>query len=181
MSGASVTLTEGHIQALVKFAETPQCEGESDKKTGLFIWGDNDPYFADANAILQCLPLLNRSGSLAGNVQADGILTEHPAPAPSAMHTQGNSGFKPHFITTGLESLYEGVTISDVRDPEQLCVITSSNQKSHVTCLHNSSTHRVLIDSGLTRLSPEHWAKTAGTQTLLPMPRAISPTRSRNK
>ncbi len=163
LSGTSVTLTEGHIQAVLKFVETPLCEGESDTKKGLFIWGDNDPYFADANAILLRLPFFKRSVSLAGNFLAEGILTEHPA--PSAMRAQGSSGFKPHFITTGLESLYEGVTISDVRDPEQLCepIITCSDKKSHVTCLHNSSTHRVIIDGGMTRLYPQAWGKTAGT------------------
>ena len=147
----------------MKFVETPLCEGESDTKKGLFIWGDNDPYFADANAILLRLPFFKRSVSLAGNFPAEGILTEHPA--PSAMRAQGSSGFKPHFITTGLESLYEGVTISDVRDPQQLCerIITCSDKKSHVTCLHNSSTHRVIIDGGMTRLYPEAWCKTAGT------------------
>lgn len=163
ISGAQVTLSEGHIQAVLKFVETPQCEGESDMKKGLFIWGDNDPYTADANAILQRLPFLKGSVSLNGNYMADRILAEHPAPA--AMRAAGQSGFKPHFITTGIESLYEGITIADVRDPRQLCqpIITCSDQKSHVTCLHNTSTHRILIDGGFTRLFPDRWARTAGT------------------
>jgi len=163
VSGASVTLTEGHIQAVLKFVETPQCEGESDMKKGLFIWGDNEPYNADANAVLQRLPFFKGSVTLSGNFMADCILTEHPA--PTAMRAQGHSGFTPHFITTGLESLYEGITISDVRDPQQLCqpIITCSDGKSHVTCLHTSTTHRVIIDGGYTRLFPDRWARTAGT------------------
>jgi len=40
------------VQAVLKFVETRQCEA----KKGLFVWGDNDPYNADANAILQRLP-----------------------------------------------------------------------------------------------------------------------------
>lgn len=163
ISGDSVTLSEGYMQAVLKFVETPQCEGESDMKKGLFIWGDNDPYNADANAVLQRLPFFKGSVRLNGNYMADHILTEHPA--PTAMRGTSQSGFKPHFITTGLESLYEGITISDVRDPQHLCepIITCSDQKSHVTCLHNSGTHRILIDGGFTRLYPDRWARTAGT------------------
>ena len=105
------------MQAVLKFVETRQCEA----KKGLFVWGDNDPYNADANAILQRLPFFKGavaifittfrftltpskgSVSLNGNFMADRILTEHPA--PTAMRAQGHSGFKPHHITTGLESL----------------------------------------------------------------------------
>ena len=163
LSGISLTLSEGYIQEVLKFVESPLCEGESDMKKGLFIWGDNDPATADANAILQRLPFLKGSVSLNGNFHADQVLTEHPA--PTAMSAQGHSGFRPHFITTGLESLYEGITIADIRDPQHLCqpIITCSDNTSHVTCLHHSSTHRVLVDGGFTRLFPDRWAKTAGT------------------
>jgi hypothetical protein len=163
LSGISLTLSEGYIQEVLKFVESPLCEGESDMKKGLFIWGDNDPATADANAILQRLPFLKGSVSLNGNFHADQVLTEHPA--PTAMRAQGHSGFRAHFITTGLESLYEGITIADIRDPQHLCqpIITCSDNTSHVTCLHHSSTHRVLIDGGFTRLFPDRWAKTAGT------------------
>jgi hypothetical protein len=56
VSGDRITLSEDYIQEVLKFVESPLCEGESDMKKGLFLWGDNDPYNADANAILRRLP-----------------------------------------------------------------------------------------------------------------------------
>ena len=81
------------------------------------------------------------------------------------MRAHGPHGFKPHYITTGLESLYEGITISDIRDPQELCepIITCSDGRSHVTCLYSKDKYRVLIDGGFTRLLPDRWARTAGT------------------
>ena len=159
LSGTAVTLSEGHIQTVLKFVETRQCEA----KKGLFLWGDNDPYNADANALLKRLPFFKGSVSLLGNYQADQVLTEHPAPA--SMRSSGHCGFKPHRLTTGLESLYEGITIADVRDPQEICepIITCSDRKSHVTCLYDKDMQRVIIDGGFTRLYPDRWAKTAGT------------------
>ncbi len=118
------------------------------------------------------------SVTLVSNYQADRVLTEHPAPA--AMRSHGHSRFKPHRLTTGLESLYEGITIADVQDPQQICepIITCSDQKSHVTCLYDKDMQRVIIDCGFTRLYPDRWAKTAGTSRYVTTLNATSPTRS---
>jgi hypothetical protein len=154
ISGQTVTLSEAHIQAVLQFVEA---------RKGLFLWGDNDPYHADANAIISRLPFFNSTVSLAGNFYADKIIAEHTD--PENMRAHGPHGFKPHYITTGLESLYEGITISDIRDPQELCepIITCSDGRSHVTCLYSKDKYRVLIDGGFTRLYPDRWARTAGT------------------
>jgi hypothetical protein len=132
-------------------------------RKGLFLWGDNDPYHADANAIISRLPFFKGTVSLAGNFHGDQIIAEHSD--PEHMRAQGPHGFRPHYITTGLESLYEGITISDIRDPQELCdpIITCSDGRSHVTSLYSKDRHRVLIDGGFTRLLPDRWARTAGT------------------
>jgi len=154
ISGLDVTLKEPYIQAVLQLVEA---------KKGLFIWGDNDPYYADANAIMSRLPFFKGTVSLAGNYEGHQVLRPHAN--PQNMRAQGPHGFKPHYITTGLESLFEGSTISDIRDPQQLCdpIITCSDGRSHVTSLYFKDKYRVLIDGGFTRLFSSLWKLTAGT------------------
>ena len=167
ISSHQVTMSEGYIQAVLEFVETPQLEGQSDMNKGLFIMGDNDPFNADANVILQRLPFFNNSVRLLGNFMGDKILKPHPV--PTDMRASGHSGFRPHFITTGIETLDEGDTIADVRDPLRLCepIVTSSDRRSHVTSLYHSSTHRILINGGFTCLMSDRWVQSAGTSRFI--------------
>lgn len=73
---------------------------------GVYIWGDNDPLYVDANRVASALvPGLRMEGNLAGN-QVVGIADGHDAKVGLR---------KGHLITTGLEHLYEGVTIATVQ------------------------------------------------------------------
>jgi len=70
------------------------------------VWGDNDPYYGDANRLAGALvPGLRMEGNLGGN-QVVGI----------AEGKDAKSGLrKGHLITTGLEHLYEGITIATIQ------------------------------------------------------------------
>lgn len=154
VSSSSVRFSDGHLDAIAEFAE---------KKKGIFVWADNDPFVEDANAILKRLPFLNTSVTINGNYAGGNVLNRHSDPAN--ITTASQSGFKPHLITTGLESLYEGVTISDIRDPSGICeaVIISSDKKGVLTALYDKDGYRLVVDGGFTRFFPQFWTKTAGT------------------
>ena len=81
------------------------------RRQGLFIWADNDPFTRDANVLLKHLSQTNEL-SMGGNYHGAKALTVAPA------HDQ--VGFTArHLVTTGIESLYEGITIASVRGPVQ--------------------------------------------------------------
>jgi hypothetical protein len=71
----------------------------------LYVWGDNEPYYADANGLLQALfgPDLIMHGNLIGGK----VVREIGA---------ARRGFHPHLITTGLEHLFEGITVASVAE-----------------------------------------------------------------
>ncbi len=72
---------------------------------GVYIWGDNEPLYADANRLASTLvPGLRMEGNLFGD-KAVGV----------AKHGETVGLRAGHLITTGLEHLYEGITIATVQ------------------------------------------------------------------
>ena len=87
-------------------------------KKGLLLGGDNDPYYADVNAILKGLPETNAL-SLLGNYYGDKVLQEQAevATEPNGRYIESSAGFRKHLICAELESMYEGITISTRDQP----------------------------------------------------------------
>ena len=146
VSGSTSTLTPGHLEAIKKLVAI---------KKGLFLWADNDPYTADANAVLAALP--ETAGlCIAGNYIGDQQLAE-------ATDHKG-VGFTNHLTTTGLESLYEGITISTMQgERSKYRSLIRSSDGEVVTACHDRNRARIIIDGGFTRLLEDRWARTAGT------------------
>jgi hypothetical protein len=71
---------------------------------GVYIWGDNDPLYADANKLASTLiPGLKMKGNLYGNRTV-------------SVARKGSAGVREgHLITTGVQHLYEGITIATIR------------------------------------------------------------------
>ena len=141
--------TVGHLDRVQKLV---------DEKKGLFIWGDNDPYNADANRVLRHLRQTTEL-SLAGNYHADKVVE---------LQDDADSGARPgfaanHLITTGLESIYEGITIASVVGPTKYRTMIRASDGKPVTVLHDRKGVRIMIDGGFTRLFDDRWARTAGT------------------
>ena len=135
ISDSTRHLSDAHL-AVIK--------GFFDAGHGVYIWGDNQPFYADANAVADVLFGGSMSGNLPGTVSVS--LSTGP----------GVAGFKPgHDITTGLEFLYEGVTIAAL---EPLIIGSAGNL---VTAVYNHDGKRAVLDGGFTRLYV-NW-DTAGT------------------
>jgi hypothetical protein len=146
ISGSSLTLNDDYMPHIKKLVE---------RKKGLFLWGDNDPFNADAEFVLAHLEQTDKI-TLKGNYVGDKLLSE--------VSSSDEVGFTPHLVLTGIESIYEGITISAVRGPtSQFRPLMRSSDGQVVTALHGKQHQRILIDGGYTRLCEDKWARTAGT------------------
>jgi hypothetical protein len=87
-------LSTDHVKAIREFWQ---------RGGALYIWGDNEPYYADANVVLQAIfgTDLNMKGNLPGGKVVHEI-------------TPARRGFQSHLITTGLEHLFEGITVASL-------------------------------------------------------------------
>lgn len=117
---------------------------------GVYIWGDNDPYFADANVILRRL----FGVAMFGNFPGDRVV-----PMCSEMN---QVGLVPgHLVTTGLVNVYEGITIAEVATTESLRPLIYASDGRVVTAAYDQEGCRAIVDGGFTRLY-NRW-ESAGT------------------
>ncbi|MGV1004590.1 MAG: hypothetical protein ACOYEV_07450 [Candidatus Nanopelagicales bacterium] len=108
---------------------------------GLYVWGDNDPYFVDANLILQRLFKV----SMFGDSPGDQVVSLKTA--------EGSTGLVPgHLVTTGLVNVYEGITIAEVPTTEFLHPLIFGSNGKVVAAYYDHRGCRAIVDGGFTRL-----------------------------
>jgi len=136
ISNSTAFLQAPHVQAISSFFE----EGK-----GLFLWGDNAPFFADANLIGS--KLLNTT--MDGNVHGDTTVKLKKGGLDTP-----ESGFLIHDITTGLQTLYEGITIATIRPGSGSGVkpLMFGSAPNLVTAYYDENGRRCIFDGGFTRL-----------------------------
>ncbi len=108
---------------------------------GVYIWGDNLPYYADANALGTALLGVEMTGDVPGG-QAVGMQK-----APNKMGVRPN-----HLLTTGIETVYEGVTIATINTNQILTPIIWGSADNIVTSVFEKDNKRAIFDGGFTRL-----------------------------
>lgn len=134
-------LTDAHVAVIKDFFDAGH---------GVYIWGDNEPFYADANAVAQAL----FGGSMSGNLPGTQTVT--------VRRTAGTPGLTMgHDITTGLEYLYEGITIATLAPHEALTPLVVGSAGNLVTAVYDHGGKRAVLDGGFTRLYIQ-W-DTAGT------------------
>lgn len=142
ISSTEQKLTDEHAAVIKKFFDSGK---------GVYIWGDNDPYHADADFLSKKLLGASMSGYYMGNQN----VTFKGDSTKSGMK-------KDHLITTGLEYVFEGITISQIHDPnQQLTPLIWSTDGNVVTSIYEKEGKRLILDGGFTRLYC-NW-NTAGT------------------
>ena len=140
VSNTTQYLSAKHLQEIRAFFDSGR---------GIYIWGDNDPYHADANYIINSL----FGCSMQGNTLGDRVV--------QPQSRQGKSGFVSHLITTGLEYLYEGITIATIHNPFKLQPLMYGSAGNLVVAIYDKDGKRAIVDGGFTRLFNK-W-DTAGT------------------
>lgn len=158
ISGPSQKLNAEHLKVIKNFFDSGK---------GVYIWGDNAPYYADANYVAQALLGVGMQGNVQGN-QNVGLQTRSK-----------KVGLLPgHLVTTGLTYVYEGITIATIKGDlsEKANTKNSNNQKASkdafqpliygsagnlVAVSYENKGKRAILDGGFTRLFLK-W-DTAGT------------------
>ncbi len=109
---------------------------------GVYIWGDNDPYHADADFLTKKLLGVTMDGAYYGDKNVN-FKSDSTA---SGMQAD-------HLITTGLEYVYEGITIAKINDPQKVMKpLIWSSDGNVVSAIYEEQGLRLIIDGGFTRL-----------------------------
>ncbi len=141
ISGGSRQLNDAHLAVIKRFFDSGR---------GVYIWGDNEPYYADANFVAQALLGVQMRGNLPG----DTVVT--------LQGTKQKLGVRrDHLLTTGMEFLYEGITIATIDANETLEPLVYGSANNLVTAFYDRDGKRAILDGGFTRLYYK-W-DTAGT------------------
>lgn len=134
-------LNEDHAKAIKQFF---------DQGKGVYIWGDNDPCYADANFVSNYL----FDVEMKGNVPGDQVIT---------FRTKRNKSgiLRDHLLSTGIENMYEGITIATIQENEVLTPLVWGSAGNLVASFYDREGKRAIVDGGFTRLY--HKWNTAGT------------------
>jgi len=120
---------------------------------GLFILGDNDPYFVHCNMILPSLVGCSLIGNTTGNKTMKF----------GSVKTIGEFD-QEHLIFAGINNLFEGVTICYPNVVSKLIPIAMSTDGNPciLCCERGNSNYedggRIVVDSGWTKLYHSYWA-----------------------
>nr|WP_249344734.1 hypothetical protein [Corallococcus exiguus] len=134
-------LTPEHVKVIKEFFDAGH---------GVYIWGDNSPYYADANVVGQALLGTVMVGNIIGD-QTVGLRKDGEGPGL----------LRRHLLTTGLEYLYEGITIATIQPSQQLTPLLHGSAGNLVAAFYDNGGKRAIFDGGFTRLYNK-W-DTAGT------------------
>ena len=125
-------LTDEHVAIIKRFF---------DDGHGVYIWGDNLPYYTDANVVAEAL----FGGQMLGNLQGEQTVTVRPT-------LDGPGLALGHDITTGLEYLYEGHTIATLQPNPALKPLLVGSAGNLVAATYEQDGKRAVLDGGFTRL-----------------------------
>ncbi|RKH59111.1 hypothetical protein [Corallococcus llansteffanensis] len=141
IADATRHLTPEHVTVIKEFFDAGH---------GVYIWGDNEPYYADANVVGEAL----LGTSMQGNIIGDKTVgLQKDAAGPGLLRR--------HLLTTGLEYLYEGITIATIQPNQQLTPLLHGSAGNLVAAFYDKGGKRAIFDGGFTRLYNK-W-DTAGT------------------
>ena len=125
-------LADYHIAAITDFFR----QGH-----GIYIWGDNYPYYVDANRVSMSIFGI----SMSGNSYGDQVVS---------LHSDGSiSGIvEDHLIGTGIVNIYEGITIAEIQCNNAVLPLIYGSDGKVVSAYYDSDDCRAIIDGGFTRL-----------------------------
>ena len=147
ISTNSNKLGADHVAAIKEFFDAGR---------GVYIFGDNDPYYADANAVsLACVGGAEQRGNVHGchtvKLQSAGAAPIGSGPMGDRPWT-GPPGFAEHLMFTGMEALYEGETVSTIQKCDELKPLMYGSAGNLMCAVYDKGGKRMVIDTGFTRL-----------------------------
>ena len=133
ISDASRKLNDEHAEVIKEFFESGK---------GLYIWGDNSPYYADANFL--CQKIFNTT--MDGNTWAGKVVKVSGEAENRAGIVEG------HLISTGVSNMYEGITVATVTATQELSPLIYGSEDNLIAAVYEQDGKRAIIDGGFTRL-----------------------------
>lgn len=109
---------------------------------GVYLWGDNDPCNADADSLASMLIDARVKGDLPGDQT---VGRSEGAGKPGVV--------REHLLSTGVENVYEGVTVATVKPSGALTPVIYGSAGNLIAAAFESKGKRLLVDGGFTRLS----------------------------
>jgi len=143
ISGDQRRLSDAHVAVIKRFFESGK---------GVYLWGDNEPYYADANAVGAAL----MGVTMLGNLRGDQVVGLEKSDGKAHVGVR-----RSHLLSTGLEFLYEGITIATVQPNDALEPLLYGSAGNLVSGFYDRGGKRAIFDGGFTRLYNK-W-DTAGT------------------
>ena len=141
ISGEYRQLGPDHLAVIKRFFESGK---------GVYIWGDNEPFYADANYVAEELLGASMHGYLQGE-QTIGLQAR-----------EGRAGIMAnHLVTTGIERIYEGHTVATISPSADMRPLMYGSADNLITAYYDKDGKRAILDGGFTRLYMK-W-DTAGT------------------
>ena len=119
-----------------------------EKGKGIFIWGDNDPYFADANNVFKYL--IGGDNIMSGNVIGGQVVGIQKKSKKAGLRQN-------HLITTGISKLYEGNTIATIAEIKDLEPLVYGTENNVTIAVYDQNGKRAILDTGYTKLFAQFW------------------------
>jgi hypothetical protein len=116
---------------------------------GLYVLADNDPFFHHANMLSQELHKAEIVGSYEGRQMID--IYGYNDQINLEYEDKEKKTFD-HELLTGIYSLYEGVTISNISESEQLNIVLRASDGKALVCTSKKEKELIVYDCGFTRL-----------------------------
>lgn len=180
--GPASRLTPDDVRVIEAFVK----EGK-----GLYLVADNAPYTAEANLIgnqlfgvsvegdyegtktIAVRQKLDRDASERGNRKAGSnppqktskadIVDKLPGLGATIQNSQVSHFVQDHALLTGINFIYEGITISHLTPNDQLETVLVASDGQILASVAKDKRRRVIMDCGYTRYFPEYINETAGT------------------
>lgn len=114
-----------------------------DEGHGLYIFGDNQPFYADANFLMNYLFDIGMTGNLPGG---------NTVTVRDEVDTKTSGLIPDHLISTGLEFVFEGITIATLDEHPDFKPLIYGSAGNLVTSVYEKDGKRCIIDGGFTRL-----------------------------
>lgn len=138
ISAAKAVLTPAHVAVIRDFWQSGGA---------LYLWGDNQPYYVDANLVTRAL--FGDDFTMTGNLPGGKVVHEL---------TPAGRGFHAHLVTTGLVHLFEGITVAslekDTAEKYGFSPLLWGSAGNLITVVRDPTpaSGAVMIDTAFTRL-----------------------------
>ena len=141
LKSASQLWVISHLQQFLDTTHLDVIDKYFKQGHGVYIWGDNDPIYVDANFVL------NRLVGIAMNGDSPG------GQVVSLCETGKQAGIiQNHLISTGIVNIFEGITIAEVQTNRLVQPLVYGSNGKVVTAYFEENGQRLLADGGFTRL-----------------------------